>query len=301
MRKTFFTSLLLLISLTFISQSYLNSTAIWKERQFAFLPGGHETVVNFQLYVDGDTIINSHDFYKIYEAGIDTFLFYDFQTGLFDTTVTLYSEYAFALREDSSKFFTVNSGTTNEVLKYDFNLNLGDTIDIGTANNSTSTITVDSISTVYIGDLPRKWFHLSSIYDLIEGVGVQGGLRGNYQLTFSNSSFMKCFSLDNFELQISQYENYGCSDSIGCMDSNACNYDPEAVQENNTCAYPPCEACDGDVDMDGEIGSGDLLLILANMGCMNPPGPCAGDLNLDGIVNTADILYLISYYNENCP
>ena len=55
---------------------------------------------------------------------------------------------------------------------------------------------------------------------------------------------------------------------LGCMDNTACNYDPNATQDNGTCEYPEefydCDGCINDADDDGVCDE------LEVEGCNNP-------------------------------
>jgi hypothetical protein len=51
----------------------------------------------------------------------------------------------------------------------------------------------------------------------------------------------------------------------------------------------------GDLNGDGVVGIGDLLILLANWGpCPDPPDPCVGDLDGDGNVGITDLLMLLA-------
>ena len=50
----------------------------------------------------------------------------------------------------------------------------------------------------------------------------------------------------------------------------------------------------GDLDGDGQVGTSDLLTLLANWGPCPPKGDCLADLNGDGSVGTADLLILLA-------
>ncbi len=55
--------------------------------------------------------------------------------------------------------------------------------------------------------------------------------------------------------------------------------------------------CLGDFDNDGVITTSDLLILLANFGCVNN---CNGDLNGDALVNTADMLIFLTVFGSAC-
>lgn len=67
--------------------------------------------------------------------------------------------------------------------------------------------------------------------------------------------------------------------------------------------------CPADADGDGQVGLGDLNLILATFGaCTVPdplrPGPCvpgAGDITRDGVVDLADLNMILSEFGQICP
>lgn len=56
--------------------------------------------------------------------------------------------------------------------------------------------------------------------------------------------------------------------------------------------------CLGDLNLDGNIGTSDLLLLLAEIGCIDDCG--APDLNNDQVVNTQDILIMLAVYGTSC-
>lgn len=81
----------------------------------------------------------------------------------------------------------------------------------------------------------------------------------------------------------------------GCANPSACNYNPMANCDDNTCST----SCVGDLDCSGIIGIGDLLIFASQFGCTVDCG--VSDLNLDGLVNTTDLLIFISKFGTNCP
>jgi hypothetical protein len=81
---------------------------------------------------------------------------------------------------------------------------------------------------------------------------------------------------------------------VGCTDPLAVNYDPEAIPNNDTCLYPPCE---GDVDGDLAVSITDLLSVLSQLGCADN---CSADVNDDGVVSVSDILVILSVFGSVC-
>lgn len=55
--------------------------------------------------------------------------------------------------------------------------------------------------------------------------------------------------------------------------------------------------CSGDFNFDGVINIGDLLLLLADIGCT---GDCIADINDNNAVNTSDLTSFLSVYGSNC-
>ncbi|MDA8979020.1 hypothetical protein N9F63_00520, partial [bacterium] len=88
---------------------------------------------------------------------------------------------------------------------------------------------------------------------------------------------------------------------VGCQDSDACNYDATATDPGSCdydCAEEPA-GCESDLNNSGVVGVEDLLLLLADFGCVS--GNCSGDVNDDGITGVSDILVLLSSFSvEGC-
>lgn len=78
----------------------------------------------------------------------------------------------------------------------------------------------------------------------------------------------------------------------GCDNSNALNYDPDAIWtcvDNTTCL---CDA--PDVDCNGIVNTMDLLVFLGQLGCEGDD--CPGDLDGDGIVSVMDLLIFLTVF-----
>jgi hypothetical protein len=57
------------------------------------------------------------------------------------------------------------------------------------------------------------------------------------------------------------------------------------------------EPCAGDLDGSGDVGTNDLLAVIAGFGCTSG---CSADVTGDGVVNTDDILVVVGAWG-GCP
>ncbi len=147
--------------------------------------------VDNPIGVLGDTSINHISYIKVVQST--------------DTLFNFQSNYPFycAVREENSKYYFVFPNDTNEVLYYDFNLNVGDTIHY--SQNEfiwvPTTLKVTAKDSIQIGNSYRKRIRLvnndgtgewlSQVW--IEGIGSNYGLRyvHNYIVDFEHA--MSCF------------------------------------------------------------------------------------------------------------
>ena len=53
-----------------------------------------------------------------------------------------------------------------------------------------------------------------------------------------------------------------------------------------------------DVNNNGVIDVGDVLMVLADFSC---PANCENDITGDGMISVADILLLLSSFGQECP
>lgn len=56
--------------------------------------------------------------------------------------------------------------------------------------------------------------------------------------------------------------------------------------------------CPADLNGDGVVSTLDLLLLLADFGCVSN---CTADINGDGLSSTSDLLVLLAAYGDICP
>ncbi|MDG2425040.1 MAG: MopE-related protein [Flavobacteriales bacterium] len=83
----------------------------------------------------------------------------------------------------------------------------------------------------------------------------------------------------------------------GCTDSGACNYDPEATDDNGTCEFSTCAGCtytEGEnYDSEATLDDGTCTFTLGG-------GDCPSDLNGDGLVGAPDLLEFLSAFDSVC-
>ena len=83
-----------------------------------------------------------------------------------------------------------------------------------------------------------------------------------------------------------------------CTDPQACNYNPSAVIDDGSCEYDSCAGtCPGDLNSDGSITVSDLLMVLADFGCVDG---CQSDVDGDALVSVADLLGLLAVFGGVC-
>ena len=81
------------------------------------------------------------------------------------------------------------------------------------------------------------------------------------------------------------------SDSYGCLDISACNYNPEATIDDGNCIYPDL----GDVNCDFELNILDVVtLVDVIMTSYGEEYIAAGDVNGDGYLNIMDVVQLVN-------
>ena len=124
----------------------------------------------FKYHIIGDTIINGKTYYKLYK------------TGILYTDIPGYYEniYSGAIRDENNKFYFIEKNTVEEVLLYNFNANVNDTIQVPYDDHFETKI-VSSVDSLPDG---RKLIHFNPKEPMIgcgdqyiiEGIGGSGGL-----------------------------------------------------------------------------------------------------------------------------
>lgn len=159
--KKLFLAGFLLFSMNLLSQSFVDTANSWSVL-LSFFGGG-----NTELFVfNGDTMISTHLYQKIYIS--------------YDSLKNL--SYEGALREQDNKVFYVLPNSTNEGLLYDFDPQIGQSLQFLNRfafGNEYATASVTVIDTLFISGISRKRILLTDEYQQtetwIEGVGSLSG------------------------------------------------------------------------------------------------------------------------------
>jgi hypothetical protein len=122
---------------------------------------------NFSYYINGDTVINSTLYHKVYQSGT---VHHHCSFGNYVDYWESFSNYYAAIRQDTALRKVYVRDNSPERVLYDFNLSVGDSIENCTA--------VTSIDSILIGSTYRKRLNIDGAfpYSIIEGIGSTSGL-----------------------------------------------------------------------------------------------------------------------------
>lgn len=155
---------------------WLNVSSGWHET-YAYFDGSYLHHAEFDIMIDGDTVINGQDHHRLRRTGTDTLW------AIGDTApaaILLLDQYLGALREDpvQEQWWVVFAGFLNAELLYDFDLIEGQVLS-GTFGDCSENYVVGPVDSVQIGTSWRRRFHFhASDRYIIEGVGMSSGLFG---------------------------------------------------------------------------------------------------------------------------
>ncbi len=165
----------------------------------------------YQYIVTGDTIIANEVFRKISLSGQDR--------NPVDETWTFWSSgYHGCYRNDiiNKRVYFIPKDSINEILLYDFNLNVNDTLPETLVYNQSeyNAITVDQIDSVLINNRYLKRYHLDNAgferQYLIEGIGSTLGLLSPITPFFEHHFILLCFKNDYNSLYYQDYSDPNC-------------------------------------------------------------------------------------------
>ncbi|MCZ4318210.1 cadherin repeat domain-containing protein [Aequorivita viscosa] len=134
-----------------------------------------DTSIKRKLYLDGEEIINGTTYFNLYYRIIDyayyTYYGFSIHSSSVKEEILLYK-----IREDSAtqKVYILDN-TNNEVLLYDFSLELNDVIDLwDIETNSYATQTVSNVEDItLLNGETRKKITFESNYSIIESIGYE--------------------------------------------------------------------------------------------------------------------------------
>lgn len=163
----------------------------------------------YELFIEGDTIINNKAYSKIY-------------SGDYNHTTSYYQK---AIREEGKIVYLWDDST--EVILYDFNAQLGDTI-VWFGANDIDKPYIHTVDSVMIDGAYRKRYEVasqSSSVSIIEGIGSDTGLFPKYY-SFGDYRMLICFTLNNQTI-------YTAPNHPNCITSTN-----QIKQEDNISIYP---------------------------------------------------------------
>jgi hypothetical protein len=179
MKKTVFlmallSAFLIVKSQTSVYHPFPDSNANWN---FVFVPAQCQfgwATEDYSIKISGDTVIGNHTYHKLNIP----YVYFD---NMGSCTQTNTVGYKGAIREDevNRKVYFVNPMSSTEILLYDFNMQVGDTVqgylETGLYDNKDVVISVDSVLVV---DSYRKRWEINYSYGIyvIEGLGSTYGL-----------------------------------------------------------------------------------------------------------------------------
>jgi hypothetical protein len=182
---------------TSVYHHFPNSNAYWRE-SYVYYDGTYEYFHEYQYFINGDTLFNSQLYHKIYKT--DSLVVWNTTSG-FAGAQNFYNVLSFGLREDSNEHvFISNLLDSIEILLYDFNMNVGDTIHTSISSENL----VTGIDSILIGTNYRKkyllhnfsWNPSDSLF-IIEGIGASTGLSNFIEPFFESGGMLDCFIESN--------------------------------------------------------------------------------------------------------
>ncbi len=185
-------STLCLLAIDSYSQSYIpfpDSNAEWESVWYEPYPIIYSKLLTYTI--SGDTIINELHYNKLMRAWINAACSKD----------TISYEYWGSFRNDTveRQVFFIPAYWQNEVLLYDFSLNVGDTIPDTYQNELYPELVVEAIDTVLVEGISRTRFTYWNIPDplnlhfyVYEGIGSDWGLLEEYSI-IENTYYLRCF------------------------------------------------------------------------------------------------------------
>ena len=149
--------------------------------------------------------------------------------------------------------------------------------------------------------------------------GITDAQTGAAPVEWQNDNYFEELQAGSYNVWMANPSNYSCNQTVGtitlepnpecvdcpelmanigdsCDDGNE-NTTDDLITEDCTCEGTTPAECPGDFDENGVISSGDLLILLAEFGCLSA---CETDLDGDDAVSISDLLNFLSLFGTTC-
>lgn len=193
--------LLLLLSSFSQAQNYLQPGSQWRINATGLsMSAPCYFTEQYVCEITGDSLIGGQTYQKISCHGLKTEGPTSPGPGSNCEPPTTFNRLYALVRQDSLKLYIYD--ISEEKLLYDFDLQVGDTLPLS-YNNYDNQVTVDSITTIQIGNEVRNVFHFtqqnqsSEINKIIEGVGHNWGFIGTMQPFEFFETSLECYAIND--------------------------------------------------------------------------------------------------------
>jgi len=182
-------------SQTNIYHPFPDSAAMWNV-QYHWLFDALQHYEDYSITLSGDTAINNLDYHKLVVPKVHVY-----GSNGFGGYYSYYDSgyYAGSIRQDIAirKVFFVPPNDSIEWLLYDFNLEVGDTVNGYLVDSSSFTYIIQEVDSYLLGNTYRKsWKYDNNYSFLIEGIGAMNGLIEKFIHmggVASESFYVQCF------------------------------------------------------------------------------------------------------------
>lgn len=188
----------------------IDTLSQWRVNQRIDFPPWGSAYYCYKHYISGTITIDSIEYYEVYRSG------YSYSN---PANPSYFShKYSGALREHENKWYKLEYNN-DDVLLYDFTMNVGDTVDPATYG---SLIIVLDIDTIIVGGEPKKRFLFNGGWStgeyIIEDIGATTGLFEPL-IFFESESHLHCYAIDFVPLWINPNHPY-CDLSVSISEPN---------------------------------------------------------------------------------
>ncbi|MBU3658736.1 MAG: T9SS type A sorting domain-containing protein [Flavobacteriales bacterium] len=208
--------------------SFVDESNLWYNYGGSFSFYGPIQRFHVYYFFQGDTIIGSYSYKKMYYKVIDSS--FNNNNGTLHHVTNYPVRYEASFRQEGKKVYSVQNyyNNNNEFLYIDFNMQVGDTINYKPFGTIIHTVT--AIDSIPFGNQYRKRFTTTggTIY---EGIGHQFGIFRNNSVAYHGTHYLSCFHQYG-ETQDVYYFN----DNAPCYNYNSPTYNSQGA--TFTCSTP---------------------------------------------------------------